>query len=86
MMGQYERKQAFVASDGNTTYASISPPSSEPGDVLCILYGARTPVLLRKSAGNSYAMLVGSCYVTGIMDGELVRLGLMRLAARNRFF
>ncbi|KAG4432566.1 hypothetical protein IFR05_011954 [Cadophora sp. M221] len=76
MMERYERKQTFVASDGNTTYVGIGSPSSEPGDVLCILHGARTPVLLRKTRKEGHAVLVGSCYVRGIMGGELMGPGV----------
>lgn len=72
MMRAYERKQTFVASDGTTTYIGIGPPSSELGDVLCILHGARTPSLLRKAKEEGEFMLVGACYVRGVMEGQLM--------------
>lgn len=72
MMGQFEKKQTFVASDGSTTYVGIGPPSSELGDVLCVLHGVRTPVLLRKAKEEDHVTLVGACYVRGIMEGQLL--------------
>lgn len=86
MMEKYERKQTFIASDGRTTYVGIGPPSSEPGDVLCILHGARTPVLLRKIKDEGHVVLVGSCYVRGIMGGEFVGPGIDESGHSRRVF
>lgn len=63
-------------------YMGIVPPLSEVGDVVSIVLGARTPLLLRRSRkveefqkeGKLFE-LVGECYVHGMMDGEMVDEG-----------
>jgi hypothetical protein len=49
-------------------YFGLAPFSAEPGDKVCILYGGAVPFLLRPR-GENY-LLVGECYVHGIMHGE----------------
>jgi hypothetical protein len=49
----------------------VGPKVMERGDIIAILYGARTPYVLRKY--GDYYRIVGECYVYGIMHGEAVR-------------
>jgi hypothetical protein len=52
-------------------YFMLVPELARVGDVICILWGAQTPFLLRrKSEVDRRWELVGECYVHGIMDGE----------------
>ena len=47
------------------------PECTEGGDEIWIIYGCRTPFLLRPTEGG-YAM-VGECFVDGIMDGQALK-------------
>jgi hypothetical protein len=51
-----------------TGYMGIGPLAAEEGDVLCILPGCNTPVLIQKR--NGFYILVGECFVWGLMNGE----------------
>jgi hypothetical protein len=70
-------------------YMSLVPPNSKAGDVVCVLFGSQTPFVLRpESERRSEPMetvdslgiytLVGECYVNGMMDGEMLAIGLQR--------
>ncbi|KAF7547930.1 hypothetical protein G7Z17_g7387 [Cylindrodendrum hubeiense] len=48
----------------------IGPEMMEAGDVVVVLYGGRTPVVLRQRPDGEGWTLVGECYVHGIMNGE----------------
>lgn len=41
-------------------------------NLVCILYGADVPIVLRKAAGGRY-VLIGECYMHGIMYGEALK-------------
>lgn len=43
----------------------------EASDVICVLYSGKMPFCLRPWGKKSY-LLVGDCYVHGIMSGEIV--------------
>jgi hypothetical protein len=47
----------------------LLPEASQVGGVGCILLGGRIPYLLRRSIDSSY-LLVGGCYINGLMHGE----------------
>lgn len=51
---------------------ALLPAGTETGDLVCVLLGCSVPVVLRaqESKGSSNLVLVGECYVHGIMDGE----------------
>lgn len=38
-------------------------------DILCVLHGCGVPVILRPASNKGF-LVVGECYVHGIMDGE----------------
>ncbi|KAJ4413819.1 hypothetical protein N0V82_008313 [Gnomoniopsis sp. IMI 355080] len=50
-------------------YYVLGPKAMLPGDILCIFQGAKVPFCLRRW-GTKY-LLVGECYVHGVMDGIL---------------
>ena len=51
----------------------IGPEPMKEGDVVVVLFGSSLPFLLRQSQADANKFLVvGPCYVHGIMDGELV--------------
>lgn len=62
---------------------ALLPMFAEPGDVICILAGAKWPFALRRigKTTNRYT-LVGDCYVHGIMDGEAVAPAEFKAAVR----
>ncbi len=50
------------------------------GDLICIIFGCSTPLVVRHSARGQY-QVVGEAYVEGIMDGQA--LGLLESNARQ---
>jgi hypothetical protein len=52
----------------STAYLGIASHDTLPGDIVCILFGGSTLMILRPV--NDHFLLVGECYVHGIMDGE----------------
>jgi hypothetical protein len=55
----------FRTKDG---FMGLGPRRSQRGDLVCIICGVESPVLLRPS-GNEY-LFVGHCYVYGLMEGR----------------
>ena len=53
-----------------TGYMGLGPAMMQTGDKVCIVFGCRTPMLLRE-AGDAYHF-VGECYVHGMMMGEMM--------------
>jgi hypothetical protein len=51
---------------------------ARPGDIVCILLGGGSPVILRQD-GDAY-FNIGPCYIHGIMDG-----GAMEETKKERF-
>ena len=53
-------------------YMGLVPREARAGDLICIIFGATTPNILRplESGGNMRYELVGHCYMHGLMDGE----------------
>ncbi len=58
-------------------YFAMVPPLAEVGDIICLIYGAQTPFVLRRESNG--LQLVGECYVHGIMDGEIVGDGVREM-------
>lgn len=50
----------------------LAPTAVKEGDVLCVLFGGATPYILRRH-GSSW-LLVGECYVHGMMFGEGIEM------------
>lgn len=71
--------RGVAAARGNRTffitmsgYMGLGPRGLEVGDIICVVLGCHVPLLLRK-CGDCY-MLVGECFVWGLMDGEAMRM------------
>jgi Heterokaryon incompatibility protein (HET) len=47
---------------------AMLPLIAESGDLLCVISGCRVPMLIRPH--GDHHVIVGSCYVQGLMDGE----------------
>jgi len=65
----FDRRSAFSTTQGLT---GMCPLLVMPSDIVVVLFGGRTPYILRKTA--DHYRLVSDCYVYGIMDGEAVRM------------
>lgn len=49
----------------------LAPPDAREGDTVCILHGCSVPVVLRAITGDeNYYVLIGECFLYGMMDGE----------------
>jgi hypothetical protein len=59
-------------------YYVLGPGVLVPGDTVCVLFGGKMPFCLRPHGDGDRFLLVGECYVYGLMDGEA-----MRMAARQ---
>lgn len=55
----------FISSTG---YMGLGPLSLREEDLVCIFPGCRVPLLIRKR--EDHYVLVGECFVWGLMDGE----------------
>lgn len=64
-------------------YYILGPSVLEAGDVVCILFGSKVPFCLRP-IGKRYLM-VGECYVHGLMKGEAIEM-LVRDELREKIF
>ncbi|KAL5381762.1 hypothetical protein DPSP01_006948 [Paraphaeosphaeria sporulosa] len=57
-------------------YVGRAPADTRSGDVICIFLGCSSPILLRRTkhaiGDDPTWLVVGRCYVHGIMDGELI--------------
>ena len=56
----------FMTSSG---YMGLAPAGTEEGDLVCVLLGCCVPLVLRYTDGNY--VLIGECFVMGLMDGEI---------------
>jgi hypothetical protein len=57
----------FVTSDGFMGYG----PECRSDDVICILFGCSVPLILRPQNGGY--VILGQCFVLGLMNGEFFR-------------
>lgn len=55
----------------NGSYLALVSAGTKVGDRICILRGARVPFILRRD--GSHYVLIGDCYVHGMMLGEVVK-------------
>jgi hypothetical protein len=56
----------------NKGYYVLGPKVMKPGDIICVLFGGKMPFCLRPW-GDRY-LLVGECYVHGLMNGEAMKM------------
>jgi hypothetical protein len=62
--------RTFFISKGG--YMGMGPKALAEADLICVVLGCEVPLLLRKN-GDHY-LLVGECFVWGLMDGEAMRM------------
>jgi hypothetical protein len=60
-------RSVFTTIEGNL---GLGPRDMRKDDLVCVLYGCRLPVVLRKD--NRYFRFIGPAYVDGAMNGEFV--------------
>jgi hypothetical protein len=58
----------FITSDG---HLGIGPESTQPGDQIVVLDGARSPFVLRPLKNSADYALLGDSFVLGLMHGEV---------------
>ena len=58
-------------------YMATVPDGTEPGDLISIMLGCATPFIVREDAGRY--ILVGECYVHGLMHGEAMEMEQRKL-------
>ena len=58
----------FITSKG---YMGMGPEPLIEGDVICVVLGCSVPLLIRQT--RDHHILVGECFVWGLMDGEALR-------------
>jgi hypothetical protein len=58
-------------------YVGQVPEITQPGDVICIIAGAVVPFTLRRKE-DGYVLL-GQCYLHGVMKGEILNISKYRL-------
>jgi len=56
-------------------YLGLAVNNCKPGDLVCVIYGCSTPVLLRRM--TDHCIFIGEAYLHGIMNGEVLD-GLQR--------
>lgn len=62
------RRRLFVSQRG---YLGLGADTIRRGDVICLLFGGDSPLILRDTR-SGYYKLVGEAYIHGIMHGELL--------------
>jgi hypothetical protein len=60
-------RRFFITSKG---HLGSGPPDMRSSDLVCVLMGAKTPVILRQARTEEGYEFVGTAYVHGIMHGE----------------
>jgi hypothetical protein len=66
-MAVCKEKNFFITRDG---YMGLGPLGTEPGDRICVLLGCDVPLLIRPE--DNHYVVVGACYVYGMMKGEVM--------------
>ncbi|KAK3314325.1 heterokaryon incompatibility protein-domain-containing protein [Apodospora peruviana] len=62
-------RQFFMTSQG---YLGLGEYGSGEGDIIAVLFGGPTLYILRQQEKGGTYILVGECYVHGVMDAEIV--------------
>ena len=74
LVREVTRTRRFLVTEDR--YMGLAPSEAREGDRVAVVYGCSTPVLLRGIGDDPVAnwLLVGECYVHGLMDGEAVTM------------
>ncbi|KAI8942841.1 hypothetical protein NX059_000881 [Plenodomus lindquistii] len=64
----------------------LAPVEAAVGDQIFILAGGSTPFVLRRTTDSpgQYWNVIGDCYVRGLMDADIVRESVERMAPQDR--
>jgi len=76
-------RKFFITRTGSS---GLGPHIIQEGDRYCILFGSRTPFIIRRPGEESCYKLVGECYIHGLMSGEFVqgwRKGSLRVERQD---
>ncbi|KAH8896064.1 HET-domain-containing protein [Thozetella sp. PMI_491] len=46
------------------------PNQARPGDLICIVFGCSTPLVIRPCLGDDAFLVIGEAYVQGLMEGQ----------------
>lgn len=65
----FSRGRSFIATKEG--YIGLAPGTTMAGDIVCVLLGCSTPLVLRPTGKGQYK-IVGDCYVHGLMYNEAV--------------
>jgi hypothetical protein len=65
----YMLKDRFITVTRQGRFASV-PWDVKIGDEICILHGAKMPVIVRRDENTRFSKLIGVAYVHGLMRGE----------------
>ena len=78
------------AASNNRAFATTSkgfyvlgPSIMEAGDIICVLFGGKMPFCLRP--WGAHHLLVGECYVHGLMDGEAIEMMEQKKLVESHF-
>jgi hypothetical protein len=52
-------------------YLGLAPKTAKTGASICVLLGCDKPLIIGREDGHN--LLLGDCYVYGIMNGEVIR-------------
>lgn len=76
-MDAFKERRTFLGAEG---FVGLGPLGMRTGDVVCVLYGGSFPFVLREVQTTALVdayELVGEAYCHGIMDGEVLRIGIV---------
>ena len=62
-------RRAYLTTKG---YVGVGPSGMQAGDMVCIIFGANCPYILRQNKDGEGYTFVGEAYCDGIMDGEFI--------------
>ena len=65
----------LFTTDNADAIIGTGPEGLRIGDIIGVLYGGDVPFILHPDGQGHYA-LIGECYVSGIMQGEALDMGL----------
>lgn len=51
---------------------TVADHKAQKGDMICILLGGQMPFIIREIAVGEGHLLIGRCYVQGLMDGQVM--------------
>lgn len=66
----------LFTTDNAFAILGTGPEGLHVGDVVVVLFGGNTPYVLRGVGNQGHYKLIGECYVSGIMHGEALDMGL----------